>query len=168
MNTICFALCFVVVISLTIPSVVAEFVCPNNYGDHSYNRNPLSLGCSPNNGCAHHKEEAHCIPMPKHINSRGNKALYCSELVEEAFKNTFVADPELEDIQNPNPFPPHKMTFSNRDGTPNSEWINYYRKLGCKEYPTPPKGQDGSNPSIMRMSHVVERVAKYEVNYKPH
>ncbi|KAI1703013.1 hypothetical protein DdX_15166 [Ditylenchus destructor] len=63
MNTICLALCFVIVISFTIPPVVAVYVCPNNYGDHSYNRNPLSLGCSLSikGSCAHHKEEAHCI-----------------------------------------------------------------------------------------------------------
>ncbi|GMT17768.1 hypothetical protein PFISCL1PPCAC_9065, partial [Pristionchus fissidentatus] len=84
------------------------------------------------------------------IDSAGNEAYYCSQLVTEAYKGVPVG------------FPPHKMSFGKVDGVVDEYWKAYYRERNCPV----PLGEEGSHPGKLVEAAALEMKMSVRVTSK--
>jgi hypothetical protein len=84
------------------------------------------------------------IFSPKSINSNGEKAFYCCQLISKAYENIFNS---------------HTLNFMDANGKLIDYWIKYFDE---KNEPIP-QGLPGSHPSILKSSHCLTLIKIIEI-----
>lgn len=82
------------------------------------------------------------------LNSAGQRAFYCCQLVVHSFVNT---SPARE-----TPFLAHRLNFKDAQGRIPAFWTDYYRERGQSRVP---QDEPGSHPSVLRRSPAVRVLA---------
>uniref|UniRef100_A0A915ECT0 Uncharacterized protein n=1 Tax=Ditylenchus dipsaci TaxID=166011 RepID=A0A915ECT0_9BILA len=80
--------------------------------------------------------------------SKNERAFYCCQLVQEAYKQT-----KPKDVMDP--FPEHKLNFNDADGNMIPYWENYFK---YRSLPVP-QGEPGSHPSVQHSASFIKPIA---------